>query len=145
MMWYVCSCDQLLLETFCNYESIISSGQGCIRKSEQTAGGHAPEHPPAQPSGGALRSPLHPGVGCSGRHPGLCSHGNRLHRHKHQINLKVSREQFYSFTLILPLMLTCRCKITLLIQSTLPKLNPLGLKKKLRLRENLTCVGSKTI
>ena len=32
-----------------------------------------------------------------------------------------------------------------IIQSTLPKSNPLGLKKLLRLRENLTYEGSKTI
>ena len=31
------------------------------------------------------------------------------------------------------------------VQSTLPKSNPLGLKKKLQLRENSTDVGSKTI
>ena len=31
------------------------------------------------------------------------------------------------------------------VQSTLPKSNPLGLKKLLRLRENSTYVGSKTI
>ena len=30
------------------------------------------------------------------------------------------------------------------VQSTLPKSNPLGLKKWLRLTENLTYVGSKT-